>query len=261
MTRFRERGCREDADPSPFRAVPGREQIVDPLHSLVAQPGRELRRRAFRQPVRRHRTGDVLAVADRLGEHATEPGLRECRGGAADASGVLHNRGGPGANRFQRADGDHQRALLALKEAGRPHRETRGVGKPEVLVEAALEGRGKMCVAVDETREERLAASFVYLGTGVVPENRVRRSDRDDSVASNGKRRVFLHAVDRHHGRVRKDDGPARSRRRLAMSHAGLLEEHRRRAGTGRGEQLAAAEAVRFRCSMWRSRRVVGPGA
>ena len=63
---------------------------------------------------------------------------------AADASGILHNGGGPGANRFQRTDGDHQRGLLALQETGGLDRQARGVGESEILVEPARERRAEI---------------------------------------------------------------------------------------------------------------------
>ena len=52
-----ERGGGEDADASLVLAVPRGEQIVDPLHALVAQLRREPRRLAARQAVGRHRSG------------------------------------------------------------------------------------------------------------------------------------------------------------------------------------------------------------
>ena len=67
-----QRGGREDADASLILAVPRGEQIVDALHALVAQLRREPRRLAGRESLRRHRPGHVLAVADRLREHAAQ---------------------------------------------------------------------------------------------------------------------------------------------------------------------------------------------
>src|SRR5207253_5105125 len=60
---FGERGCREYAAGSLLRAVPRGEQIVDALQALVSQPGGEPGRLALGEPLRRHRSGNVLAVA------------------------------------------------------------------------------------------------------------------------------------------------------------------------------------------------------
>ena len=154
--RLGERGGREHADASLVLAVPRREQIADALHALVAQLRREPRRLASARALRRHRAGDVLAVADRLREHAAQPRLRQRGRRAADAARVLDDRGRAGADRFERADGDHQGALLALKQARRAGPPARGVGKSEVLVEAALEGRRQVRVTVDQTGSSAL---------------------------------------------------------------------------------------------------------
>src|SRR5207244_11566897 len=70
-------------------------------------------------------------------------------------SGILHNRRGPGPYRFQGTDRDHQRPLLPLQETGGTDGQARGVGKSEVLVEAALERGREMRVTVDQAREQR----------------------------------------------------------------------------------------------------------
>ena len=131
----------------------------------------------LRQPVGRHRARHVLAIADRLREHAAQAGLRQRGGGAADAAGILDDRRRAGPHRFQRADGDHQRALFALKQAGGLDGQARGVGESEVLVEAALERRREVGVTVDQAREERLAAPVVDVGVRIRP-RAPRRSDR-----------------------------------------------------------------------------------
>ena len=86
---------------------------------------------------------------------------------AADAAGILHDRRGPGPDRFERADRHHQRRLLALQQAGGLDGQTRGVREPEVLVEAALEDGSQVRVAVDEAGKQRLAASVVDLGVRI----------------------------------------------------------------------------------------------
>ena len=112
----------------------------------------------------------------------------------------------PGLQRFQRADGDHQRGLFALKKAGGPDGQARGVGESEVLVEAALERRREVGVTVDEAREERLASPVVDVGVGIRPEDRVGRADRRDPVACDRERHVVLNGIDVHDGRVSEDD-------------------------------------------------------
>ena len=102
---FGERGGREHADASLVLAVPRAEQIVDALQALIAQLRREPRRFALREAFRRHRAGHVLAVADRLGEHAAQAGLRQAPPRMrAMPPDILDNRRRAGADRFERAD-------------------------------------------------------------------------------------------------------------------------------------------------------------
>ena len=108
-----ERGGREDADASLLRAVPGREQVVDALHALVAQPGA----RTWGATLLASPSGDIGPATFSLSriDSANTQRRPVCANAAAeraDASGVLHDGGGPGPQRFERADGHHQRGLL-----------------------------------------------------------------------------------------------------------------------------------------------------
>ena len=95
------------------------------------------------------------------------------------------------------------------------HRELRGIGKAEVLVEAAFQRGAKMRVTVDEARHEGLAAAVVDIRVRILLQDRIRRSDRGDAVALHRERDVFLNGIGIDHHRVGKHDGPARGLLRL----------------------------------------------
>ena len=59
-------------------------------------------------------------------------------------------------------------------------------------------------------REQRLAASIVYVGAGIRLEDRIGRSDRCDCAAVHRQRHIVLHRIDGDDGGVGNDDGPAR---------------------------------------------------
>ncbi len=99
-----------------------------------------------------------------------------------------------------------------------------------------------MRMAVDQTREQRLSAAVVDLGAAILLEDRVRRTDRRDSVALDRERHVVLHAVHVHDGHVGEDDR-GRAPRDLS-AEAALLEDERGRARAGSGQQLTTAQTM-----------------
>ncbi len=251
-----ERRGREHADASLVLAVPRGEQVIDAFHALVSQPGREPGGFTPGESVRRHRAGDVLAVPNRLREHAAQAGLRQRRREPADASGILYDGGGPGSYGLERRDGDHQRVLLPLEETRGLNGQARGVRESEILVEAAREYRCHVGVTVDEAWEQRLTASVVDVGVRIRPEDRVGGADRHDLVALHRERHVVLNGIDGDDGCMSEDDGPAR--RRLSPQTA-LVEKEGR--GAGAGNQLPPTEVARAghdirRCTI--ERRVGG---
>ena len=229
-------GGGEDADAAVELAVPGGVQIGDALEAVVAHLGREARRLALGQDLGRHRRS-ALAVGRRFGEHPAEPGLGQRIGRRRDVADVLHHRGAAGLDRLERADHRHQRVLLTREQAARLHGQTVAVGEAEVLVEPAGDRRAQMGVAVDQAREERLAAAVVDLGLGILLENLVGRPDGRDDAALDRQRDVVLGAVDgddrwcwRRRPRVRPTAAPGR------RAATGAAPRRRRRPWrTGRG--------------------------
>ena len=250
--RLRQRGGREHADASPVGAMPLAEQLVDALHPLFAQLRREARRLALGEAFRRQRPGHVLAVANAFGEHPSQSRAGERGRVAADVAGELDHRRRAGANRFERADGGHQRGFFALQQAARLHRQLRGIGKAEVFVEPARERRAEMRVTVDEARDERLAAAVVDVGVGILLEDRIGRPDRRDAIALHRQRDVVLHAIRVDDRRVRKDDGPARGRL-LALHAAWIRSNEGGGRGAGAGEQFTTGESAVAWRSLWRN--------
>ena len=197
------------------------------------------RRHALGQAFGRHGPGHVLAVANGFGEDPAQPGPRQRRGVAADAAGVLDQRGGARANGFERADGGHQRALFALQQAGGLHGQPRRVGEAEVFVEAAAERLREVRVAVDQAGEQRLAAAVVDLGVGIRLEHLVGRADRGDRVAGHRQRDVVPNGIDGDDRGVGKDHGVAGCGLCLC---AGGLQEQRGGAGAGSRQQIASRQ-------------------
>jgi hypothetical protein len=150
---------------------------------------------------------------------------------AADACGILDHRSGAGPDRFQRADGHHQRGFLPLKERVRLDGQACGVGEPEVLVETTGERRREMRVTVDEAGNESLSASVIDLGVRIRLQNRIAGTDRDDLVPFDGERHIVLNGIDVHDGCMREND---RSDRRGLRAHATLFEEEASGASAGR---------------------------
>ena len=250
-----ERRRGKHADASLPRAVPGGKQIVDALQTLVPQPRREPWRFAPGETFLGHRPGHVFAVSNRLREHAAQAGLRERRRRAADAVRIFHNRGGPGLERLERADGDHQRAFFSLQEPIGLDGEARGIRKAEILVEATLKSGRQMHVTVDETRQKRFPTAVVDVGVGTRGEDGVCWTDRRDPVALDRERHVVLHGIDVDDGRMSEDNGTAR--RRLSPQTA-LFEHQGCRAGSGASQQLPPAQihrAVTGAEPIWRGMR------
>src|SRR6516165_7567386 len=100
----------------------------------------------------------MLAVAHRFREYASKPRLRERRGGAGDAGGVLDHGGGSGSDAFQSADRHHQRGLLSGQETRGLNRQLSGIREPEVFIEAARQRRLQMGMAIDEAGEQSFSA-------------------------------------------------------------------------------------------------------
>ena len=234
--------------------MPRGEQVIDALHTLFSQLVREPRGFTLGESARGHRTINILAIVDRLREHAAQACLHQCCGVAADVPGVLHNCGGPGPYGLQRSDCHHQRVLLPLEETGGLDGQARGVWESEVFVETAREDSCHMGVTVDESREQGLSPPVVDLGVGIRPEDRVGGADRHDRVAFDRERHVVLNGIDGHDGCMREDDGPAG--RRLSLE-AALLEKECCGAGAGSGEQFPPADVDRIAGELRRRRRAM----
>lgn len=220
--------------------VPGAEHVVDLLQALVAQPGRETRRLAFRQPVGRHRARHVLTVSNRFREHPPEPGLRQRAGIPSNSSRVLNEGRRAGSNRFEGTHDDHQRGLFALQQTARLNGELRRVGEAEVLVEPALQRRGQMGVTVNQSRKQRLAASVVNVRIRVGPEDLIRRPDGGDGIADHGQRHVIPDRVGVDDRGVAENNRPARGG--LLSLEIRRLEQKRRSARARPGQQLASGD-------------------
>ncbi len=218
--------------------MPRAEQFADALHAFVAQAGREPRRFAARQTVGRHRAGDVLAVADRLGEHAAQSGFGQRVRVPADAAGIFDNRRRPCPNRLEGADADHQRRFVALQQAAWPDGKTRRIGKSEVLIESALERGSEMRVAVDQPGEQRLVPAVVDVRVRARPEQGIGRSNCGNPVSFDREPDVLLHRVHRDDRRVCKDDAAAGRRLSVAASRI----EEKSGSGTRSGQQFAPRE-------------------
>jgi hypothetical protein len=205
-------------------------KVGDAQQALVAQLCRESRGLALRKTVGRHWAGDVLAVADRLGEHAAQARLRQRRGVTGNAACVLDDGRRAGADGLERADGHHQRRFLTLQQARRLNREPRRVREAEVFVEAAREGRREVGVTIDETGEQRLASAVVHRGVLIRLQDRVGGPDRDDAVGVDRERDVLQHGVD-------VDDGRVGEHRRLPLRRLRLraapVDQQRGGAGSG----------------------------
>ena len=110
--------------------------------------------------------------------------------------------------RFERGDRHHQGLLVALEQAGGPDGQARGIGESEVLVEAALEDRGHVRVAVDQARQQRLAAAVVDLGVRILPED-LSVGPIAAILSPNRERHIVVHRIGVDDRRVGEDDGPA----------------------------------------------------
>ena len=207
-----------------------------------------LRRLALGEPLGRHRAGDVLAVADRLREHAAQSGLRQRGGGAADAAGVLDDRRGAGADALPARRPSPSACLLRPGGGWSGWTASRAeLGNPKSSLKPRASVAARCAWQLIRPGKQRLAASVVDLGVGIRPEDRIGRADRRDRVAFDRERHVVLHGIDGHDGRVREDDGPGRCRLRARLSlDAAPIEKQCRGASAGAREQLTAAGAMRF---------------
>ena len=117
--------------------------------------------------------------------------------------------------------------------------EARGIREPEVLVEAALEGRRKVRVAVDQPRQQRLPMSVVDFRTRIFRKEVVRGANLRNPIAVHSEPDVVVHCVDRHNGGMSEHDG--RPGRNLGAERTGI-EQESGGGGARSGEQLAPAD-------------------
>ena len=240
---FGQRRGRKDADAAIILAVPGREQIADPLHAFVTPRRREFGRLAFGQALDRHRARDILAVGDGFREDAAQAGLRQGAGIGADATGEFHDRRGAGLDRFQRADRDHQGSLIDRKQAFGPDGDMRGIGKAEILVETAAHGLPQMGMTVDQARQNGLSAPVINFGVGIFPHSRIGGTDCGDLAVHHRQCHIILYRIGIGDSNMREDDRPYPLRLDTA-----LLQQNRRRtdAGAGAGKKLAPVDIGRL---------------
>ena len=94
-------------------------------------------------------------------------------------------------------------------------------------------------MAVDQSGEQGLAATVVYLGLLVLLHHLVVRPDRRDAAALDGKRDAVPDFVNCNDGGVGEDDGSSLGCLRLADVG---VEGEGRGGGAGAGEQFATIE-------------------
>ena len=155
---------------------------------------------------------------------------------------VLDHGGAAGADRLERADHGHQRGFFSRDQAGGLHRQAIAVGEPEVLVEPARERCAEMRVAVDEAREQRLAAAVVDLGLRIRLQDLFGGPDRRDAAAHDRQCDVVLNAVDVDDRGVGEDHRPCGGRLGLGGAR---VEQQRGGAGAGTGEQFTPTDVGR----------------
>ena len=115
-------------------------------------------------------------------------------------------------------------------------------GNPKSSLKPRASVGREMRVTVDQAREQRLAASVVDLGLRIRPEDRSVGPIAAIVSPSTASATSFWTASTVT--TVVCEKTTVRARRRLSLEPPALLEEERRGARAGSGEQLAPAEVV-----------------
>ena len=106
----------------------------------------------------------VVHVVEVLGEEQPHSGLCEAIGVFGDVVRYFQHGGRAAAYGFQRAEQREDIALVGVEQSAPCGREAQRGRKAEVFQDAPVRGGEQVCVAVDQAREDRLAAPVETFG-------------------------------------------------------------------------------------------------
>jgi hypothetical protein len=176
-------------DPAIGHAVPAPVQGGDTLEPGLAERAVDLERArlADRRPA---------TIPRALAQEQAQAGVGEGVGVRVDPAALLERQRGAAADGLERAEPDH-RPLLVRRELRRGQGrqaadEGRRVRGRKVLVDAARENAGEVCVRVGQAGEDGPPATVDTLGVRMASEHLGRGPERGDAAAGHGDRGVVV---------------------------------------------------------------------